>query len=246
MSVLRGIRSWFAVAALLILPSTVLAEVSVQVDSHGNFKRYFYLTGGRGRSSFVWRQVRPNLSPELVLNPLGDTYGDGPPVIRTSPVTGYPWAVWPKNFGNIQQLAYSTWDGKRWTDPILVNPGMPLVYSDQTPDLVFDNLGKPFLVWARAEQTAKIYFTTLIKGQWSPGFVLSDPTVDSRAPSITLNGKAAVVTFQTPGGSVTKVYESAILFNSAASLMDNPIPPLDAPPPTAPGGGGGPGLPNRI
>ena len=88
MSVLRGIRSWFAVAALLVLPSTALAEVSVMVDAHGHFKRLFYVTGGNGRSSFVWRQVRPNLSPELVLNPLGDTYGDAPPVIRISPVTG--------------------------------------------------------------------------------------------------------------------------------------------------------------
>ena len=84
MSVLRGIRFWFAVAALLVLPSTVLAEVSVQVDSHGNFKRYFYLTGGGGKSAIVWTQVRPHLSPRLVLNPLGDSYGDGPPVIQIS------------------------------------------------------------------------------------------------------------------------------------------------------------------
>jgi hypothetical protein len=245
MSTLRGIRSWFAVAALLVLPSTVLAEVSIQVDGHGNYKRYFYLTGGRGRSAIVWKQVRPHLSPQLVLNPLGDTYGDGPPVIQISPVTGYPWVVWAKNFGNIQQLAFSTWDGRRWTEPALINPGIPLVYSDLSPALVIDQFGKPYLVWARAEQTARIYFTTLIRGQWSPGIVLSDPDVDSRAPSITLNGTAAVVTFQTPAGVVTKTYETAILVDSAASLMDNPIPPLDAPPPTDPEGGGGPGLAHR-
>jgi len=245
MSVKRGIRSWFAVAALLVLPSTVLAELSVQVDSQGNYKRYFYLAGGRGRSAIVWKQVRPNLSPGLVLNPLGDSYGDGPPVIQISPVTGYPWVVWPKNFGNIQQLVFSTWDGKGWTEPALVNPGVPLVYSDQSPALVIDQFGKPYLVWTRAEQTAKIYFTTQIKGRWSPGIVLSDPTVDSRTPSITLNGTAAVVTFQTPAGAVTKTYETAILVDSAASLMDNPIPPLAAPPPTAPGGGGGPGMPTK-
>ena len=240
MSVLRGIRSWFAIAALAVLPSTVLAEVSVQVDSQGNYKRYFYLTEGKGRSAIIWRQVRPHLSPGLVLNPLGDSYGDGPPVIQISPVTGYPWVVWPKNFGNIQQLAFSAWDGTSWTEPALVNPGVPLVYSDQSPALVIDQFGKPYLVWARAEQTTRIYFTTLIKGQWSPGFVLSDPTVDSRAPAITLNGKIAVVTFQTPPGSVTRTYETAILVNSAASLMDNPIPPLNGPPPTTdPGGGAG-------
>ncbi len=247
MSVLRGIRSWFAIAALAVLPSTVLAEVSVQVDSQGNYKRYFYLTEGKGRSAIIWRQVRPHLSPGLVLNPLGDSYGDGPPVIQISPVTGYPWVVWPKNFGNIQQLAFSAWDGTTWTEPALINPGIPLVYSDQSPDLVFDQFGKPFLVWVRTEQTTKIYFSTLVKGRWSPGFVISDPTVDSWAPSITLNGKAAVVTFQTPAGALTRTYETAILVNSAAGLMDNPIPPLAAPPPTTgPAGGGGAVQPKRI
>jgi len=113
--------------------------------------------------------------------------------------------------------------------------------------MVFDQFGKPFLVWVKTEQTTKIYFSTLVKGRWSPGFVISDPTVDSWAPSITLNGKAAVVTFQTPAGALTRTYETAILVNSAAGLMDNPIPPLAAPPPTTgPAGGGGAVQPKRI
>lgn len=239
MSTLRGLRFWFAVAALLVLPSTLLAEISVQVDSQGRYKRFYYLTGGRGRSAIVWKQVRPHLSPQLVLNPLGDSFGDGRPVIQISPVTGYPWVVWPKNFGNIQQLAFSTWDGKRWTEAALINPGIPLVYSDQSPALVLDQFGKPYLVWARAEQTGKIYFSTLIKGQWSPGLVLSDPNVDSRDPSITLTGTTAVVSFKTPAGVVSMKYDTAILVDSAASLMDNPIPPLDVPPPTTDPGGVG-------
>jgi len=247
MSTLRGIRSWFAVAALVSLPSTVLAEVSVQLDGHGNFRRYVYLADGKGPSASVWRQVRPHVSPELLLNPLGDTYGDGSPVIQVSPVTGYPWVVWPKNFGNIQQLAFSRWDGSRWTEPALINPGIPLVYSDVTPALIIDQSGKPYLVWTRAEQISKIYFATRIRGQWSPGIMLSDPRVDSRNPAITLNGKVAVVTFRTPAGAVTKTYETTVLVNSAAGLMDNPIPPLATPlPPTDPAaGGGGPGSAHR-
>jgi len=247
MNTLRGIRSWFAVAALLALPASALAEVSVLVDGHGNFRRYVYLAGGRSPSAVVWKQVRPHVSPEFLLNPLGDTYGDGSPVIQVSPVTGYPWVVWPKNFGNIQQLAFSRWDGRRWTEPALINPGIPLVFSDVTPALVIDQSGKPYLVWVRAEQTAKIYFSTLIRGQWSPGILLSDARVDSRAPSITLNGAAAVVTFRTPAGAVTRTYETGVLVESAAGLMDNPIPPLQTPPPTIdPGfGGAGPGSTHR-
>lgn len=249
MSRLRGIRSWLAVAALVLLPSTVLAEVSVQLDAHGNYKRYWYLVTGRGRFASYWRQVRAHLPPQVVLNPLGDTYGDGPPTIQISPVTGFPWVIWAKNFGNIQQLAYSRWDGAKWTEPALIDPGRPLVFPDQEPAFAIDSSGRPFLVWTRAEQTAKIYFSTLIEGKWSPAVLLSNPDVDSRAPSITLNGRAALITYRTPAGTVSMTYETGILVDSAASLMDNPIPPLVTPTPSpAPdpnGGGGGPKGANR-
>jgi hypothetical protein len=240
MSRLRGIRSWLAVAALVLLPSTVLAEVSVQLDAHGNYKRYWYLVAGRGSS--YWRQVRAHLPPPVVLNPLGDTFGDGPPTIQVSPVTGFPWVIWAKNFGNIQQLVYSRWDGGKWTEPALINPGQALVYSDREPAFAMDQSGRPYLVWVRDEQTAKIYFSTLIEGKWSPAILLSNPEIDSRTPSIALNGRAAVVTYRTPAGPVSLTYETGILVNSAASLMDNPIPPLVTPPPSPtpdPGSGGG-------
>jgi hypothetical protein len=239
MSKLRGVRSCFTVAALLVLPSVALAEVSVQLDGHGTYRRFWYLSGGKGRSAVIWKQVRPHLPPRVILNPLGDTYGDGPPVMQISPVTGYPWVVWQKNYGNIKQLAYSTWDGRTWTQPALVNPGLPLVNDDLDPALAIDQGGKPYLVWTRAGQTAEIYFSTLIQGRWSPAIRLSDPTVESRTPSITLNGSRAVIVYQTPAGPVTKIYETAILVDSGASLMDNPIPPLSTPP-TAPPGGGNP------
>jgi hypothetical protein len=236
MNRLRGTRSWTTVAALLLLPSVALAEVSVQLDSRGNYKRYWYLTAGRGRSAIVWKQVRPRLPLNVLLNPLGDTYGDRQPVIEVSPATGYPWVVWPKNFGNIRQLAFSTWAGRKWTEPALINPGVPLIYDDLDPALAIDQAGTQYLVWSRAEQTAKVYFSTLIQGRWTPALLISDASISSRAPSITLNGTTAIITFQTPAGPVTKNYQTVRLVESAASLMDNPIPPLNSPPATPPGG----------
>lgn len=244
MSAPRRLRWWIALAALVVLPSVARAEVSVQVDGQGRFKKVLTLRSFRGirDGGAIWRQVRAGVDPRFLLNPLGDTYGDEAPVIQISPATGLPWAVWAKNFGNIKQLAFSMWDGRNWIGPALVNPGTPLVYSDRSPALAFDAFGQPYLVWARADQTGRIYFSTMVRGRWSPPVLLSNPDVASQAPSITLNGTTAVVTFKTPSGLVTTTYESAVLINSAASLMDNPIPPLDLPPPPVdPTGSGGPG-----
>lgn len=237
------IRPLVLVAALVIVPSLALAEVSVQLNGRGEFKRVVYLTGDRGRTHIVWGQTRPHLFPNTVLNPLGDNLGDLPPVIQLSPVTGLPWVVWPKNFGNLTQLVYSTWDanGKRWTDPRPIYAGLSLVWSDLMPALAFDGFGTPYLVWTRAEQTATVYFSTLLSGVWTPPLRVSDERVDSRAPSITMDGTTAVITFSTPVGPVTKRFEVAFLIDSAAKLMDNPVPPLEAPP-TGPSGGGSDGF----
>ena len=64
MNRLRGTRSWATAAALLLFPSMVLAEVSVQLDSLGNYKRFVYLTVGKGRTAVVWRQMRARRSEE--------------------------------------------------------------------------------------------------------------------------------------------------------------------------------------
>jgi hypothetical protein len=245
MNRLRGTRSLVTVAALLLLPCVALAEVSVQLDGRGHYKRYWYLTSGRGRTAIVWKQVRPRLPHNVLLNPLGDNLGDLAPAIQTSPATGYPWVVWPKNFGNIKQLVYSTWDdkNKQFTEPALVAPGVPLVYDDLAPSFAVDQTGALYLVWWRAEQTPKIYFSTFILGRWTPAQQISDASVDSRAPSIALDGSWATITYRTPSGLVTKQVQTAILIDSPASLMDNPIPPLYGPPPppagNEPSGGGG-------
>ena len=243
---LRGSGLWIIVTVLALLPSLALAEVSAQLDARGKFKRFYYLTRKKGLMTVVWDQVRPWVPQYVLLNPLGDNLGDLPPAIEVSPVTGLPWVVWPKNFGNLKQLVVSKWEvkGRKWTDPKPITPGTPLVYDDLGPALAFDDAGTPYLVWWRTEQTAKIYFSTLVRGVWTPPLLISEQSVDSRSPSIALHGTTAAVTYLTPAGLATRNFETGVLIESAASLMDNPIPPLNTPP-TAPGGdpsGGGNGF----
>jgi hypothetical protein len=232
---LRGVRYLMTVAAILLLPAVALAEVSVQLDNRGRFKRFWYLTGGRGQNAVIWKQLRSGLSPVFVLNPLGDNLGDKAPVIQSSPLTGYPLAVWPKNFGNIRQLAESAWIGDRWSEISLIAPDKALVYDEQEPSLACDRSGVPYLVWTRAEQVARVYFSMKLLGRWTPPVPISEEGVEGRAPSITVLGTIAVITYKTPAGPVTKNYETSVLMKSAAGLMDNPIPPLFGPPSAPPG-----------
>jgi hypothetical protein len=241
----RRSRSLAAALSLLLVPAVTLAEVSVQLDHEGKYKRYFYLTRGNGSSSVVWTQVRPSVPLHHLLNPLGDNLGDLAPIIRTHPVTGYPWVVWARNIGNQKQLGFALWDGAVWSSPapIAANAG-PLLYDELDPDLTFDGTGTPYLVWWRAEQFAQVYFSTIVRGVWTPPLRISVEGTVSRTPTIALDGTKAIVTYQTESGPTSAVVETAVLIQSATNLMDSPTPPLYNPPPAG-GTGGSPDPPSR-
>ena len=215
-----------AVLAILVLgPGQALAEVSVERNRDGSFRKVVALTRG-GRTPVVWRQVRPYLPLEVLLNPLGDTLGDLPPVIVAHPQTRRPWVFWSRNVANIKQLVQATWTDAGWTVPraITGDPG-PIPYDELDPAAAFDAAGTLYLVWWKEAPVSEVYFSTLIGCVWTPPLRLSAEGVDSRNPTLRLDGTRAVITYRTPGGPVTTVYETAILIESAASLMDSPTPP---------------------
>ncbi len=229
--------------ALLLVPGLALAEVSVLLDAQGQFRRLVVLTRGRGRGRVIWQQVRPGVPLELLLNPLGDNRGDRAPTLRLNPATGAPWAFWSMNIGNQWRIGYAYWSGRSWTAPapIVADPGA--YYADEVdPSVAFALDGRPYLVWCQVGQVARIFFSTLVNGQWSRPVLLSDPTLDSRQPNLVLNGRTAMVTYSTAAGPVTRIYDSAILVQSAANsnLMDTPIPPGQSADPGSGGGDGGP------
>ncbi len=236
----------FAVAlALSVLPGLALAEISVQTDHQGHFRRLVVLTRGSGSSRVVWGQLRRGVPLERMLNPLGDNLGDLPPKIVFNPATGAPWVFWSMNVANQKRMGYSFWSGTAWTPPtpIVATPG-PYYYDELDPSVGFV-LGTPYLVWWRAEPTARVYLSILVAGVWSRPVLLSDPLIDSRKPTITIDGTKsttrAIVTYQTPFGPSISTYDTASLFQAAASLMDTPIPPghSDQPPPSDSRTGGG-------
>ena len=220
-------RSILPFLVLSLLPGLALAEVSVQIDHQtGAVKRVFYLVRSRGARPIVWAQVRPGVPQNQLLNPQGDVTGDLAPVIRLHPQTGNPWAVWPMRVANQYQVGVSYWTGTGWspTQRIVTAPD-PYYYDEVQPSFTFDFAGNPFVVWERAEPTHQILFSTLMGGVWTPPLLLSDPSLDSRGPSIEMDGARARISYATPTGTVTLTYDTTALLSAAASLMDTPIPP---------------------
>lgn len=237
----RRIRSSVLALALLLVPALAQAEVSVKLGPDGTYRRWVLLTP-RGRH-VVWAQVRPNLPLEVQLNPLGDVLGDLPPVIGTHPTSGRPWVFWSRNVANVKELVFSTWGDAGWTVPQRIVPvGGPIPYDELDPAVGFTADGAPYLVWWRAEERGQVYFSTLVRGVWSPPLRLSDPAVDSRRPTILIDGWTARISFRTAAGTVTRSIETAVLVESAVDLMDTPIPPGYEPPPDDPGQGDEPGF----
>jgi hypothetical protein len=215
----------------MLLPAAARAEVSVMLDGHGRVKRVVVMS--RGSAGTIWGQVRARVPLETMLNPTGDTRGDLAPTIAIHPVTGQPWAIWPRNEGNQKRLVISAWTGKEWSAPQpMVVPD--LLGSDQLePRLVFDAAGTPYLFFTEAARPSRVRFVTVARGVWTPALSLSDEKIDSRTPLASLvgDGTALNVRWATPGGEVARVLPTSLLVASATNLMDSPIPPGSTPTP---------------
>ena len=223
---------------LLAAHGAAFAEVSVQRNPDGSLNRVVYLTRG-GRAAVVWGQVRPFLSPGDILNPLGDNLGDLPPVIARHPNTGLPWVVWSRDVANLKQVVFSTWTTEAgWTTPAPIVPAAAMPFpSELDPAIAFDATGTPLLVWWRAASPAEIQFSTRAGDVWTPPMRISAPGVDSRFPSLTVEGTQVVVRWITPAGPVSQAFDTTVLVRAATDLMDTPIPPGYEPPESDDDGG---------
>jgi hypothetical protein len=234
--------------AAMLLPAVVFSEVSVQLGPDGSLHRVVYLTRG-GPRQVVWGQVLPFRPLEVMLNPLGDNLGDLPPVIALHPADRRPWVFWSRNAAGLKQLVFSAWTGAGWSPALRLGGDAPLLpYDELDPAVAFDSGGAAYVVWWKAAPKGEIYLSGLVRGVFSPPLRLSDEGVDSRRPAIRIDGTQAVITWTTPDGPVTRVFDTAFLAASAAGLMDNPTPPGRCPDPgscsgeSPSGGGDGGGL----
>jgi len=233
----RGWRTLVPGLALLVLPGLTLAEVSVELDQTGAVKHTHFISRQGGGSTLYWTQMRARIPQAQILNPLGDARGDLKPFVRVNPVTGAPWVVWAMNIDGVKRIGFAIWQKTGWSEPRPMTEGNPFGWGELDPRIAFDEFGTPYVVWWRAEQTPHVYFSTQVNGTWTPPLAIGAQDVAGKSPTIAVRGSTAIIRYRTPAGPATAVYEASILLESAASLMDSPIPPGFKPPSDGSSGG---------
>lgn len=220
------LRSAFAGLLLVLSAAPLLAEVSVATDSRGKYLRTLLLTESRGARRVIWGQVRGGADPSTLLNLRGDLAGDSRPVIAEQPGTRQPWVIWSAEDGHDREIAFATWSGGRWQGPQLLervdNP-----YDDMDPRLAFDAAGNPVAVWWRREPIPKVFLSLFLNGAWTRSYLVSDPAVPSRHPSLRMSGTQAIVSYRTPQGQAVLFLDlrNLVMVPDGSGPLDGPVPP---------------------
>jgi hypothetical protein len=199
------------------------AEVAAEVDASGAYLRTVVLATSSAKNVRIWSKItsRPSLFP---LNVEGDLNGDLWPVVADQPAgTPRPWVVWSRFTGSGFDLAWSRFDApaRSWS-PIGWVESVPKAGDDLDPSLTFDSTGRPFLSWWRDEDgVGQVYLSLFLQTRWMEPFRVSDVTIDSVAPTITLLSDTRVrIEYTTPEGTVARVVE----FHRPLTITDDATP----------------------
>ncbi len=236
---MRTHRSLLAAVILLLAVAgwapDARAGIVVETDYAGEYVRTVAVTSSTARGVRIWAAEGSLSSPNL-LNPGGDENGDLWPVVAENPYDRMrPWAVWSARSSTGFDLAWSRWAPDGWTSPAWVEAACDSDSGDDLdPRLVFGPFGQSYLVWWRnVGGVGQVYFSMYLDGTWSRGELVSDPGIDSRAPSITvLTGGRIQVEFDTPLGHVVR-YAFVALPDSIYDDLD-PVQPKGYVPPSNP------------
>ena len=201
--------AWVAAAAVsvaMLAPATY-AEVSVETDDAGVYKRTVVRTNQSAKNFRVWGVSR-NVGARLMLNPIGDDLGDlWPTIVENDLDGGRPHVVWSRFDGASFDLVWSRWsDGAGWSDPDWV-AGAAMPGDDLDADLEFDlRDGRPCLAWWSDDGgSGRVYLSVFLSSRWMSPYVVSVEGEDARYPTVdVLDDGTYRVTFETPGGTIVR------------------------------------------
>lgn len=204
-------RHWMAAAAALVTfamlaPSSV-AEVSVETDDDGVYRRTVLRTNQSEKNYRVWAVSR-NVGTRLVLNADGDGLGDlWPTIVGNDGDGGRPHVVWSRFDGTSFDLAWSRWtDEAGWSETDWV-AGTAMPGDDLDPDLEFDPTdGRPSLVWWSDDgERGQVYLSVFLSSRWMSPYPVSAEGEDGRYPTVDILDDGTIrVSFETPGGTVVR------------------------------------------
>ena len=142
----------------------------------------------------VWRPYRV-WAAQRILNPGGASRGDGGPDIVTLP-SGSPLVVWALNNGPEHDIVLSEWGGGMWGP---VESVAPSPTNDLDPRVFVEPDGAVHLVWWEEEAAGRVLLSSRPAGSisWSVPVQVSPVGVAARRPSVTVDGGALKVAYET-------------------------------------------------
>lgn len=185
----------------------VTAGVVAETDRSGAYVRTLVFARSSIKNPKIWNVKRARTG-FIALNAGGDTVGDMYPQILEDASAGLrPWVVWSRYNGSDYDLAWARWvdDRTQWSSVSMLETS-PALGDDLDPSLTFDLDERPNLAWWSDDLgTGKIYFSMYVGDTWSGRFLVSDASVDSRYPTITVNPEGSIdVEYLTPQGIETR------------------------------------------
>lgn len=195
------LKIFLAVFFVVLLTSTALAEVSVKVDSFGNYEETIYIEKKTGKIIKFWTKFG-NKHDHHALNEDGDLNRDLRPAIKENIYQeNYPYVVWPKFDGDDYEIAFSRWTLDGWERTVYVeetdNP-----FDDLDSVIDFDQNGRQYIAWWRNEKDiGRIYISIFIETKWMTAYPISEEGIDSRNPEIAVKGEGEFeIIYSTPDG----------------------------------------------
>lgn len=195
------IKILLAIFLTALMTTTALAELSVEVDSFGNYIRTFYSEKETGKSVKVWSQFG-NRHGRVALNEYGDSYGDLKPAFKENIYhQQFPHVVWPKFDGFDYEIAFSKWTVNGWA-PIVFIEAVDNPFDDLGPVIDFDQNGRSYIAWWRDENgIGRIYISLFLETVWMVAYPISEEWVDSKDPEINVKSEGELeITYLTDKG----------------------------------------------
>ena len=237
MSSKRPLLAAAALALIAVAISPASAEVFAQRDGFSSAVVIVAPAGTDGSS--VWAPRGLAADPALVLNPGGDAFGDGRPVVAYDPVSGLPFVAWSarNRAGGERFIRVSHFDGQTWLD--LGNVRRERGRDDVSPVLLVVD-GDPLVAWVDLSGQSSVWYSRSQGGSWQAPVQASPAAGAYGGPSLALTASDVVLGFaSTDKRAVSPVMLVLIpryisVYAPAGTDGPMPVPPGYG----SPGGGG--------
>ena len=155
----------------------------------------------------VWQVFRP-LSDTRVLNPSGESRGDGVPEFSTL-LSGSPVAVWAYQNGTEHDIALAEWSGSAWAPTFFLTTDAA---DDLDPAIVTEPNGTIHVVWWQPGASDRILLSTRQAGQtiWSQPTELPTGGRSARRPSAAFASGGLRIAYERACADITCAQEVVV------------------------------------